>query len=127
MICTKYSPTEFLYHCINHCINHCTAGSDVLRGIYFKNAKQDLREGVYIGLARYSFLKIESCIPYRLPVWPSFSYQNRKAVCMLIFYSLYLGRSESVPKYLFRLYISCLLYTSPSPRDRQKSRMPSSA
>ena len=25
------------------------------------------------------------------------------------------------------LYISCLLYTSPSPRDRQKSRMPSSA
>ena len=25
------------------------------------------------------------------------------------------------------LYQSCLLYTSPSPRDRQKSRMPSSA
>ena len=24
-------------------------------------------------------------------------------------------------------YFSCLLYTSPSPRDRQKSRMPSSA
>ena len=27
----------------------------------------------------------------------------------------------------FRLFCSCLLYTSPSPRDRQKSRMPSSA
>ena len=26
-----------------------------------------------------------------------------------------------------KLYIHCLLYTSPSPRDRQKSRMPSSA
>ena len=25
------------------------------------------------------------------------------------------------------LYSACLLYTSPSPRDRQKSRMPSSA
>ena len=25
------------------------------------------------------------------------------------------------------VYYSCLLYTSPSPRDRQKSRMPSSA
>ena len=25
------------------------------------------------------------------------------------------------------LYISCLLYTSPSPRDRTRSRMPSSA
>ena len=24
-------------------------------------------------------------------------------------------------------YVGCLLYTSPSPRDRQKSRMPSSA
>ena len=31
---------------------------------------------------------------------------------------------------LLRLYLTkegCLLYTSPSPRDRQKSRMPSSA
>ena len=27
----------------------------------------------------------------------------------------------------FNLYYDCLLYTSPSPRDRQKSRMPSSA
>ena len=26
-----------------------------------------------------------------------------------------------------RRFVSCLLYTSPSPRDRQKSRMPSSA
>ena len=25
------------------------------------------------------------------------------------------------------VFLSCLLYTSPSPRDRQKSRMPSSA
>ena len=29
---------------------------------------------------------------------------------------------ELIPQYL-----TCLLYTSPSPRDRQKSRMPSSA
>ena len=27
----------------------------------------------------------------------------------------------------FDMYKDCLLYTSPSPRDRQKSRMPSSA
>ena len=33
-----------------------------------------------------------------------------------------LGKSK-----VHRLIISCLLYTSPSPRDRQKSRMPSSA
>ena len=30
-------------------------------------------------------------------------------------------------KRLVKQYNSCLLYTSPSPRDRQKSRMPSSA
>ena len=29
--------------------------------------------------------------------------------------------------YTFAKYHLCLLYTSPSPRDRQKSRMPSSA
>ena len=28
---------------------------------------------------------------------------------------------------VLRIFKSCLLYTSPSPRDRQKSRMPSSA
>ena len=32
-----------------------------------------------------------------------------------------------VGKTTFIKYIICLLYTSPSPRDRQKSRMPSSA
>ena len=32
----------------------------------------------------------------------------------------------SIPQ-LTKLQLSCLLYTSPSPRDRQKSRMPSSA
>ena len=35
------------------------------------------------------------------------------------------GRLSSEP--LAALCEACLLYTSPSPRDRQKSRMPSSA
>ena len=30
-------------------------------------------------------------------------------------------------RYALLLHTNCLLYTSPSPRDRQKSRMPSSA
>ena len=34
------------------------------------------------------------------------------------------GGVDSMEKYKYML---CLLYTSPSPRDRQKSRMPSSA
>ena len=36
-----------------------------------------------------------------------------------------LARLEALP--YATLCINCLLYTSPSPRDRQKSRMPSSA
>ena len=40
--------------------------------------------------------------------------------------------ASSFPKSLDTIYgaaevVACLLYTSPSPRDRQKSRMPSSA
>ena len=35
--------------------------------------------------------------------------------------------SKELRKYVCRYPIPCLLYTSPSPRDRQKSRMPSSA
>ena len=38
-----------------------------------------------------------------------------------------LSRSLGVMRDAYRLYGPCLLYTSPSPRDRQKSRMPSSA
>ena len=36
-------------------------------------------------------------------------------------------RDDGVPAETLRQSIDCLLYTSPSPRDRQKSRMPSSA
>ena len=40
-----------------------------------------------------------------------------------IHYDTALNRALAV----FRQRSDCLLYTSPSPRDRQKSRMPSSA
>ena len=34
---------------------------------------------------------------------------------------------DAMNAYDYEKYTDCLLYTSPSPRDRQKSRMPSSA
>ena len=37
------------------------------------------------------------------------------------------GVSYALPAYRVPLSSSCLLYTSPSPRDRTRSRMPSSA
>ena len=35
--------------------------------------------------------------------------------------------ATSKPLYLVLTYYTCLLYTSPSPRDKRQSRMPSSA
>ena len=37
------------------------------------------------------------------------------------------AKLETLQQRFDRLFSICLLYTSPSPRDRQKSRMPSSA
>ena len=55
----------------------------------------------------------------RMPAWINyfaFKKLTKKPILVSTFHGLY-----STPLY------SCLLYTSPSPRDRQKSRMPSSA
>ena len=41
--------------------------------------------------------------------------------------SLYHGFRYGIQRLGTPVYGTCLLYTSPSPRDRQKSRMPSSA
>ena len=38
-----------------------------------------------------------------------------------------IGKAVQLSENTVRKYVACLLYTSPSPRDRQKSRMPSSA
>ena len=37
------------------------------------------------------------------------------------------GAKRHVPHFDDLLFLGCLLYTSPSPRDRTRSRMPSSA
>ena len=49
---------------------------------------------------------------------------QRKLYPNVDFYSGVILRALGIPKEMFTV---CLLYTSPSPRDRQKSRMPSSA
>ena len=49
-------------------------------------------------------------------------------VCKHLFGSKYRGSHPVDSKFQMKPgYYICLLYTSPSPRDRQKSRMPSSA
>ena len=45
----------------------------------------------------------------------------------LAFFVIGTAVADTVGETVKSQYYSCLLYTSPSPRDRQKSRMPSSA
>ena len=89
---------------------------------------------IEIPLVHYLFL---SAIIFTLGVFGIFV--NRKNVIVLLMsielillsvnvnlvaFSVYL---QNITGQIFALFIFCLLYTSPSPRDRQKSRMPSSA
>ena len=53
-------------------------------------------------------------------------YENPQAITQEDFYDD-MKRFKYVKRLLRRYKKTCLLYTSPSPRDRQKSRMPSSA
>ena len=50
-----------------------------------------------------------------------------KAIWEVLRYEMALKSVTSGEKYALNNNYTCLLYTSPSPRDRQKSRMPSSA
>ena len=65
-------------------------------------------------------------VEYAGDVFTNMSMEGRMTVCNLSIEMGARGGMIAPDKKTFD-YISCLLYTSPSPRDRQKSRMPSSA
>ena len=52
--------------------------------------------------------------------------EGKTLTASLISY-LYALRGQGIHVVTFNDYLACLLYTSPSPRDRTRSRMPSSA
>ena len=51
--------------------------------------------------------------------------RTRHIIQAVQFEDMWQSLPENSPTY--KMFLACLLYTSPSPRDRQKSRMPSSA
>ena len=53
--------------------------------------------------------------------------ENAKQIDGIMRLSGYMATAVGVFVAAAVIYVICLLYTSPSPRDRQKSRMPSSA
>ena len=61
-----------------------------------------------------------ACLQNRL----DFRAKNEAVIMAVVVQWLF---AKTITRQEKRLLSSCLLYTSPSPRDRQKSRMPSSA
>ena len=88
-----------------------------------ENILKGLKSGWISSKARETYLET-----FPIVIWEALSECNKirlslnycEACCME-----YLSVQEVFP--LKPVFNSCLLYTSPSPRDRQKSRMPSSA
>ena len=78
------------------------------------------KHGRNINASDKSTIDIREIDKYRLP---SLGHQHNYLLAKDDFYFLYPNEQK---KYKQR-FKGCLLYTSPSPRDRQKCRMPSSA
>ena len=63
---------------------------------------------------------------FRDEIRPRFGVMRAREVIMKDAYSFHIDEASLVEMFE-HMHTTCLLYTSPSPRDRQKSRMPSSA
>ena len=106
---------------------------DLSRLLFERLLQQDYRYHLGQSSSRFSALLLSNArrvsestvIPFLLML------SAIPSVLLLSFGILFIGRWLSVGLIISLvvafLTISCLLYTSPSPRDRQKSRMPSSA
>ena len=74
---------------------------------------------------------IMSKIRYALCAWGGFLTQSQKGMINAFLRGMYkyhfVSESFDIDSIVDDMDRNCLLYTSPSPRDRQKSRMPSSA
>ena len=98
----------------------------VLKKASFTEVENEQKELVQTRLP----IKVRVCIDYR-----KLNAATRKDHFSLPFIDQMLERLAGHEYYCFlegcsgynQIPIACLLYTSPSPRDRQKSRMPSSA
>ena len=70
---------------------------------------------------------IGKLIPDMVPFWTGFEIIDDKDVVISYELPTTYHLTSGNQMLAYEVIITCLLYTSPSPRDRQKSRMPSSA
>ena len=98
------------------------SGDDVRRAITMAEAIQAVKEA-YVQLSAG-----QAIVPLRTPV----PVEGRGGVTL--FMPAYLAKSDAMGAKIVSVFpgnlaqgLPCLLYTSPSPRDRTRSRMPASA
>ena len=98
---------------------------------YFANAKFNWISNNYIKEKEITCTAVPNNIDqtkYISKILKSYSKQELdKTAIVLGEESIIIPLLNSLPSNVNDVNITCLLYTSPSPRDRQKSRMPSSA
>ena len=116
----KVFPTRSETHFINHLEARLQKANPntIEKGMHSYGTLGVLRHGLKIRNARFSLCQFRpehSLNPETLARYK----QNRCRLVPELVYSPYASTAQLVE--------TCLLYTSPSPRDRQKSRMPSSA
>ena len=81
----------------------------------------DLATGVMHRLKRAGFAVMATELPHPTVLRRTVAFAEAIALGFMTVEGITAQRADSIED------IRCLLYTSPSPRDRQKSRMPSSA
>ena len=88
------------------------------------NLVTPLIESLNAGVAQIAFIGDT----HRDHSWKNMTQESRQAEILrpAVKEVIRIEKAERVPELVRRAY-ACLLYTSPSPRDRQKARMPSSA
>ena len=82
-------------------------------------------EGIGLCRTEHMFFEGERIIPMREMIMSESKQGRKRALKKLIDFQI--SDFESLFSLLKEKPITCLLYTSPSPRDRTRSRMPSSA
>eukprot|EP00828_Plagiopyla_frontata_P031148 TRINITY_DN4098_c0_g1_i1.p1 TRINITY_DN4098_c0_g1~~TRINITY_DN4098_c0_g1_i1.p1 ORF type:complete len:450 (+),score=63.59 TRINITY_DN4098_c0_g1_i1:91-1440(+) len=97
-------------------------------GIYVKDLRifqnRNLEHVLLVDNATYSFA---NHLNNGIPIVPYYDNQEDTELKDLTNYLIQLVQYNNIMQINANVFKFCLLYTSPSPRDRQKSRMPSSA
>ena len=109
--------------------------SKIFLSIYRKDQKEKLKHFIPRSISeipkKYDFIIASQCFKLRSPLIQTVNNVIKPLLSLLNFkgkmFLIYSSGKDFTGSFLKYYYPSCLLYTSPSPRDRTRSRMPSSA